>query len=341
MWRRPSLILLLLLTFASGCGFPGMKGSGMDWLEVTRNAQWSARDSCGEFVYRDRMWLLGGWITSFEDPPRDVWSSADGVTWDCATAEAPWRHADLPTTLVFDDRMWFMAGWHGGRLAGATASNEVWSSTDGKSWHAATRSAAWSPRVGAAGVVFKGKMWVLGGTEHYFESDERHLKNDVWYSEDGVRWTQATPHAGWSPRAFHSAVVFNDKIYVLGGGNYVPQYAGTNDVWCSSDGVHWEQVTGAAPWSPRIWFSVVVYRDHLWLLGGWSNDPSRNWNDVWYSRDGHAWTQFKTPTIWSERHEHSAYVFRDKIWLVAGNPWPCVNDVWSLALPEDWGSTPR
>ena len=95
-------------------------------------------------------------------------------------------------------------------------------------------------------------------------------------------------------------------------------------------------MTGNAPWHPRIWFSTVAYKNRMWLLGGWSNNPSQNWNDVWYSADGADWKQLKTDTVWSKRHEHSAYVFDNKIWVVGGNPWPCDNQVWQLDIPDSW-----
>ena len=307
-----------------------------DWRRATEHAGWSPRDSCGEVVFKGRMWLLGGWLSSYADPPRDVWSSADGATWKQETQEAAWKHSDLPTTLAFDDKMWIMGGWHGGRLEHATASNEVWSSTDGVKWTQATRSAGWSPRLGAAGVVFKGKMWLLGGVQKYYFGDSSDLKNDVWCSADGVVWEQVTAAAPWSARAYHAAVALDDKIWVFGGGNYLPGYVAHNDVWSSSDGVHWERATEHAPWSPRIWFSAEVYRGRMWVLGGWSNNPSKNWNDVWHSADGKTWTELKTPTTWSTRHEHSVFVFQDKLWIAGGNTSPLVNDVWQLDLPKDW-----
>src|SRR5947207_2899307 len=181
-----------------------------NWVKVTDNAGWQARDSSGEVVFRDQLWILGGWFDSFSAPPRDVWSSSDGRSWKLVTKKAPWKHSDLPMTLVFKDRMWFMGGWYNGRLAGHGASSEVWS---------------------------------------------------------------------------------------------------------SADGVNWEQVTRKAPWHPRIWFSSVVYRDRLWVLGGWSNNPSKNWGDVWYSRDGKTWTRLLSKVSWKERHEHSTFVFKDKIWV--------------------------
>lgn len=309
---------------------------GPNWVLVTPGAEWQARDSQGEVAYRDRLWIFGGWFNSYEAPPRDVWSSADGKTWQQVTAEAPWIHSDLSMSTVFHDQMWFMGGWYNGRLPGHSASNQVWSSTNGADWKQATENAGWSPRLAAATVVFKDRMWILGGTENYYFGDHASLKNDVWSTADGQDWEQATPEAGWSPRAYHQAVVLNDKIYVFGGGNYVPEYHATNDVWSSEDGEHWEQVTEEAPWPARLWFSAVVYRDHMWVLGGWSNNPAQNWGDVWYSKDGRKWQELRSEVIWKARHEHSAVCLQDKIWVAGGHAQPLSNEVWSLELPPQW-----
>jgi hypothetical protein len=331
--RAPILIAILAMCMLEAAM---SNPEAPDWVLESEHAQWAPRDSCGEVVHDGKMWLMAGWFDSNSIGPRDVWASGDGVNWTEVTHEAGWRHGDLPTTLTFNGRMWFMGGWYKGRLEGAGASNEVWSSTDGATWDCVTPNAAWSPRLAAAAVEFKGRMYLLGGIEQYFFGDDSHLRNDVWASADGENWECVTETAPWAPRAYHAAVVFNDRIYVFGGGNYLPGYKAFNDVWCSEDGANWTCVTEHAPWHERIWFQALVYRGCLWLLGGWSNEPSRNWNDVWYTADGVNWKEFKTKTIWSERHEHSCYVFDDRIWLVAGNAWPLVNDVWSLGLPPDW-----
>jgi hypothetical protein len=307
-----------------------------DWVKVTDRAGWQPRDSSGEVVFNDRLWLLGGWFDSYHAPPRDVWSSRDGKTWDLVTREAPWRYSDLPMTLAFRGRMWMMGGWYNGRLPGHGAGNEVWSSADGARWEKVTASAGWSARLAAGAVVFKDRMWVIGGTEDYYFGDDKSLKNDVWSSADGKEWRRETAAAPWSPRAYHAAVVHDGKIWVLGGGNYVPRYQALNDVWCSAGGVRWERVTEHAPWPPRIWFSAATYRDRLWVLGGWSNNPAKNWGDVWYSRDGKTWTQLRSRVTWKERHEHSAYVFKDRLWVAGGHAQPLSSEVWSLDIPPGW-----
>lgn len=237
--------------------------------------------------------------------------------------------------VVFKDKMWLMGGWYNGRLPDHSSSNAVWSSTDGAQWEQATSNAGWSPRVAAGLVSFKGKMWILGGIEDYYFGDKKSVKNDVWSSPDGKNWTQVTDSAGWSPRAYHQAVVFDDKIWLLGGGNYVPDYQALNDVWNSEDGVHWNQVTPAAPWGPRLWFSSVVYRNRIFVLGGWQKERD-NYGDVWYSKDGKIWKELQSEVIWKARHEHSAFVFQDKLWVAGGHARPLSNEVWSLQIPKGY-----
>lgn len=313
-----------------------LKYENAAWLQEQPHAAWQPRDSQGEVVFKNKIWILGGWFNSYEAPPRDVWNSANGKDWEKVTDNAPWLHSDLAMSVVFKNKIWMMGGWYKGRLEGHSASNQVWSSEDGKKWKSVTGAASWSPRVAAAVVVFKGKMWLLGGTENYYFGDQKSLKNDVWFTSNGKDWKLATANAGWQPRAYHQAAVLNGKIYVFGGGNYVPEYFALNDVWCSEDGVQWTKVCDAAPWHERIWFSSVVYRNRIWVMGGWSGNPYKNWSDLWYTEDGKEWKQYFSFPVWKERHEFSAFVFRDKIWVAGGMTPPLVNDVWSLQLPADW-----
>ncbi len=327
-------VAILLTGVLAFCPARATAADRPDWV-LEGIAPWQARDSQGECVFRDRLWILGGWFSSQEPTPRDVWSSADGRTWEQASPAAPWLHGDLPMTIAFGERLWLMGGWHNGRLPGHSASNEVWSSPDGVAWDRVTPAAAWSQRLAAGIVEHDGRIWVLGGTENYYFGDANSLKNDVWSSADGRDWRLETAQAPWSPRAYHQAVSHRGRIYVLGGGNYVPDHRATNDVWSSADGVTWILETDAAPWAPRIWFSATVYRNRIWILGGWAKDTD-NFGDVWHSADGRNWERLETQTGWKARHEHSAFVFRDKLWVAGGHARPLSNEVWSLYVPPDW-----
>jgi hypothetical protein len=327
-YRSGALVVALVIGSGVAAAAPG---ETPDWVCVNPQAEWQARDSMGEFVYQDHLWILGGWFSPRDPNPLDVWKSSDGLHWTCVQRRAPWVQSDLPVSLVYKDKAWIM----GGRtLPGTECSNKVWSSTDGAEW-TLEGEAGWCPRLSAGHAVFKGRMWVLGGTESFYDHSDKMIKNDVWSSADGKEWKLETPHADWSKRAHAQAVVFDGKLWMMGGGRWHPEHVEANDVWCSEDGVHWTQVTAAAPWAPRLWFSAVVYRDRLWVLGGWSKKHG-NFGDVWYTRDGKHWTELKSAVSWQPRHEHSAYVFRDRIWVAGGYAKVLTSEVWTLEIPPDW-----
>lgn len=325
----PLPAILVLMLIGVSCAMAETR-QGPDWVLENEQAQWQARDSQGEFVYQDQMWILGGWYASDAPNPRDVWKSADGINWTCTVEEAPWVHSDLSVALPYDGRMWFMGGR---KLPGKENSNKVWSSVDGAEWTLVSDAAGWCPRVGASFAVFKDRMWVFGGTENFYEDTDETLKNDVWSSTDGKQWKLELEHAPWAKRTHAQGIVFKDKLWIMGGGRWNPENVPMNDVWCTEDGVNWTQVTEAAPWDPRIWFSAVVYRDRLWIMGGWSRVHG-NFGDVWYTEDGKEWTEFKSDGIWANRHELSAVVFQDKIWVYGGYAETLNSEVWSLYVPK-------
>jgi len=245
-------------------------------------------------------------------------------------------HTDLPMNAVFRGRMWHLGGWYNGRLPGHSASNQVWASENGTDWEQVAEAAPWSARLAGVALEFKDRLWLLGGTENYYFGDESSLKNDVWSSADGREWRLETASAPWSPRAYHQAVVLNGRIYLFGGGNYVPDYRATNEVWSSENGIDWVLETESAEWVPRLWFTAAVYRNRMWVLGGWAKETD-NFGDVWHSADGRHWEKLETRTCWKARHEHSALVFRDRLWIAGGHARPLSSEVWSLHLPENFG----
>ncbi len=303
-----------------------------DW-ELVGHADWQPRDSCVELVYRDHLWIMGGWFHQDEPNPRDVWKSADGLHWECVTEQAPWEKSDLPTGIVFQDRMWHLGGRS---VPGTECSNEVWSTQDGANWELATAQAGWSPRLGAAGIVFQDRMWIFGGTASFYESNEDTLHNDIWSSPDGIEWTQESAAAPWAKRAYHKIVELDGKLWLTAGGRWGDDRVPLNDVWCSSNGVDWECVCESVPWLSRIWHGSVVYRDHLWVIAGEHLGEISVLNDAWFSRDGKSWSQLESDTVFSPRHEISPYVFNDKIWVTAGHAMPLSNEIWTLSLPEDF-----
>ena len=287
----------------------------VNWQRLLEHAPFSPRDSEGELVFDGRMWIFGGYTPALVN---DVWASADGRAWQEIGRVPDDAGVNIPVCMAHDGRMWL-----------TSQAGRFYSSTDGVDWTLVCERPPWSVRYGAGSAVFKGRMWVVGGL------GQGALHNDVWSSSDGVDWTRELEHAPWSPRqVFSNLIVKDDMLYLVGGGvsQYEP-FKSYRDVWCSPDGRNWRQVCAHAPWPGRVWTSCAVYRDRIWLLGGFRAQPTwNNFNDLWYSHDGADWRQLHTEDIWSERHEISAYVFDDALWVVAGNAWPLVNDVWRLRI---------
>ena len=141
--------------------------------------------------------------------------------------------------------------------------------------------------------------------------------------------SQATASAGWSVRSHYASVVFDNKMWVIGG------YIGgglKNDVWYSSDGVNWTQATASAGWSARSYHTSVVFDNKMWVIGGetWTSPYYKN--DVWYSSDGVNWTQATASAGWSARSYHTSVVFDNKMWVMGGSG----SDVWYSSDGVNW-----
>jgi hypothetical protein len=321
------------------------------WELVTRKASFAPRDGAGALVFRDRMWLLGGWNPSDKSHfPRvcnnEVWSSFDGRDWTLVKpnthlnasfdAKSDWEGRHTAGYVVLGDKMWIVGGdplqgQYDLPLRQGRYQSDVWNSADGKAWTRVADKAPWAPRVLHHTMAFKGKIWVMGGqTLPQFAPMEERFYRDIWTSADGVKWEQVEAQEPyWSARGMIGGnVVLKGRMWILGGGIYDtpkrPQREMFNDVWSSDDGVHWQRHLAKAPWEPRQYHEVAVFDNRMWVLEGWSG---ANRNDVWYSSDGVSWRAL-SDTPWKPRHAASVFVYKNALWMVAGNNME--SDVWKL-----------
>jgi hypothetical protein len=291
---------------------PSQEVSDYRWAKVTDRAPFAPRDGAGAFVFAGKMWLLGGWN---------------------------------PTDKVRFPRI---------------CNNEVWSSRDGATWELvkpntfldrsfdATRD--WEGRHTAGYVVFKGRLWIVGG-----DVNQGHYHDDVWNSADGKTWTLVNKgrKVPWGPRALHYTLVHRDRIWVLGG-QTIPRFAPEEevfyrDVWTSADGIDWEKLTPMEPcWSARGMIGgSVAFRDRIWVLGGGTYDtakrPERDFrNDVWSSADGVRWQRHVEYAPWAARQYHDVAVFDNRMWVLEGysKAGGNRNDVWYSADGVNWYEVP-
>jgi len=302
---------------------------GVNWTQATASTAFTPRYGHTSVVYDNKMWVIGGYNGSYRN---DVWYSTDGVNWTQTTASAAFSTRQGHTSVVYDNKMWVFGGYNGYGYR-----NDVWYSTDGVVWTQATESADFIARAGHTSVVYDNKMWVIGG--YYFSSGYIYL-NDVWYSLDGVIWIQATASPTFSSRYSHTSVVYNDKMWVIGGEDN-SYYRYRNDVWCSSDGVVWTDNIKSATLTGRNNHTSLVYNNKMWVIAGYKYDNDNIYmNDVWYSSDGIVWTQAIASTAFSARRSHTSVVYDNKMWVIGGYTYSggpvYMNDVWYSTDGVNW-----
>ena len=180
-------------------------------------------------------------------------------------------------------------------------------------------------------LVFRGRLWMFGGM-HRYRPDRVNL-NDVWVSDDAESWQQITGAAPWPPRHVFSAVVHDDRMWVIAGAPDGMVYF--NDVWSSQDGLHWTEHHCERPRFPvRKNPACVSFRGRLWIIGG--NElvrpaVSQTVHDVWSSEDGADWRRETSAAAWSARDFPQVVVWRDRMWLFGGRedrPDGHVSDIW-------------
>ncbi|MCE5229285.1 hypothetical protein LLG95_06770 [bacterium] len=215
----------------------------------------------------------------------------------------------------------------------------IWRSLDGRAWDRISDNPPFGKRYGHCLLVFNNRLWLLGGSKDVYISDYQP-QNDVWYTDDGIKWTRALEHAPWSARFDHAAIVFNNKMWIFGGSKAKGvgskrQDNVLNDVWYSSNGTNWTGTLWGAEWQPRAGHEVVIYQNMLWLIGG------NHFNDVWVSTNGLEWNLREDKCPWGERRGHGLMDIGGRLFVIGGETETTtigglLNDAWSTTDGLYW-----
>ena len=277
-----------------------------------------------------RIFVLGGYDNNNLS---DVWSATDSEVWSLETATAGWSGREEHQALSHNGRLYVLGGGVSVYYENAILKNDVWSSTDGKTWMQETADADWSVRSSHQALSHNGRIYVLGGSR----GEYGEYKNDVWSSADGKNWSLETIAADWSARSGHQALSHNGRLYVLGGLSAVGPL---NDVWSSADGKNWSLETGIANWPIRDLHQALSHKGRIYVLGGVGNDEE-TLNDVWSSADGQTWMQETADADWSVRDSHEALSYNGRIYVLGGlyfyeDDFDLYSDVWSSVDGQTW-----
>lgn len=136
----------------------------------------------------------------------------------------------------------------------------------------------------------------------------------------------ATDNAAFPARNRHVSVVYDDKLWVLGGFVSIASEA-EGDSWFSEDGITWTDATTDLNFPRRFFHDAAVFDNKMWLIGGLVNGSFAN--DVWFGEDGETWKEITPENSYPVRGEYTSVIFDEKLWIIAGDD---RNDVWFFDL---------
>jgi hypothetical protein len=231
---------------------------GIHWTAFDKH-DWGERISTSAVYFNNTLWVSGGMEYATNTFLSQVWASGDGKKWELKVKEADWSPRKGHTTIEFQGRLWLFGGETSvdEQRAPDKFINDIWSSSDGIRWTKVMDEAPWRVRGNPKLIVFKEKLWLVGGQG----------QSDIWNSADGKAWTKVADETPWKGRFDYGVAALDSLIWVYGGRESNPRMA-HNDVWLSPDGKNWILQINEAPWTRRSGNFSTTFDNKLLLYGG-------------------------------------------------------------------------
>jgi len=212
----------------------------------------------------------------------------------------------------------------------------ILTSNNGKIWDITKTDAPWSPKSFQAVAYHNNSIFMSGGSN----ISGLEQNNYFWKSDDGQTWILPSVLVPWESRSGHGLISFKDKLWIMGGvkfDNENIKFFG--DIWNTSDGITWQNVTENAPWGPRDIRALVSFEDKLWLFGGsFLNDSNFEdfitYSDIWTTEDGINWEKKNVP--WQDDGISGAFSIGGNLFVLVGDAFNSEIKVYRTTDQENW-----
>lgn len=280
--------------------------------------------------FKDRMFLIGGRndILAYSN---EVLSSTDGQNWINHGIGGLFGPRAGHSLTVHNNRLWAIGG-----MDDDTLYSDVWVSDDGVKWDLVTADGGFPPRHGHATLSFNNRLCIIAGSVLlgnigistggiYLQSTDVHtIAEDVWCSEDGITWTETPPQGIATPSFVFqnientAAVVYDNRMWVIGATYPNASSTFSNDQWSSTDGVNWNNhLSIGTAYSDREGHAVTVHNGYIYLSGG--RDANGEYqSDVWRTDNGSTWELVTEDFIADNRAFHQMISFNGNLYIIAG-----------------------
>lgn len=183
-------------------------------------------------------------------------------------------------------------------------------------------------------VIVQNKLVVYGGQDITIG-----VFNDLWVlnidscNPQCERWYNINAIGNFpGPLCRHSAVVYNEEVYIYGGTNGDNENNSTYKLNLETQ--TWSQYPGSMPGVDS--HSAIVYKDLMIIFGGYQGGSLVNKLYI-QSLSDFTWIQKEPDFFPSPRASHRAVLYNGHMWIYGGRSYDSnyLEDLWKLNL-EDW-----
>jgi len=288
------------------------------WRKLTNEAGFPGGYNFPLFNFRNTLWVLRS---------EGNWFSKDGKNWTKSELPPSGLNTGYQQYVQFKDSIYALGGMEGNYL-NLKLDSRIMRTSDLKRWEVIAAKSELPARVFYGATVSAGKIWLIGGF------DGARYYNDVWNSGDGVKWNRVAEHCAWAERCNPSALAFDGKMWLIGGG--IIDRQNYNDAWYSADGINWKQASDKIASQPVFGYSAIAFDGKMWLVGANRNGLFKS--AMLVSSDGENWKEEDAP--WSPRGGVATCVYDERLFMTGGKysvtengniKFIYNNDVWSMA----------
>ncbi|OHD08189.1 MAG: hypothetical protein A2Y34_16720 [Spirochaetes bacterium GWC1_27_15] len=229
--------------------------------------------------FNGNLWCIGGMYT-FKDPTtvytgyniNKVYKSTTyGETWVEISPTDGYIFSPINqhTATVFNNKIYIIGGFanmnHGaGYDVTYAETNEVWYSSDCKTWTKEASTIPFESRANHQTVAFNNKLWLIGGEKRSGWNSLDFTFSDIWYSSDGSTWIRSTDTADFGKVTGHKCFVYDNKLWLFN----------NKWIWYSEDGETWKLMTSSPAFGEISGYNIVQFNNKVYLI---------DTNNIWVS----------------------------------------------------------
>jgi N-acetylneuraminic acid mutarotase len=272
-----------------------------------------ARRAHSTVISRGHIYVIGS--SSYTNDVQYARINTDGTigAWNTTTTFNTGR--GYHTSVAYNGRLYIIGGYSSGGAADDIQYTTINAPGAASNFKTNASSFATARQEHSAAVVGN-YLYVIGG-----QNQAGAYYNDVQYAPinaDGSigSWASSTLPAA---NAHHELVVYNGRIYVVGG--YNGTSLGLNTIWYAQPATNGSIVSWSTANLPvkRYWHAAVAYNGYMYVLGG--TDGTTTFATVYttpINANGSLGTWFSNGTYVTSRSNHTAVAYNGYLYVAGG-----------------------